>query len=162
MSSTQGGTSCLLASWQVSKQFDAQWMTKCLPRNANYTVHSLRLKNIPYVWWHGGLSGSSGGCNLSYANVSQLAGIFPFICGPGEARNKRFQVWAMCVAARHEPPPNIHPPFSSGPPRLLSSSPVTPPSDPRGKLSLFAEIGMSIPAPLTQVCSSPPSYWGND
>lgn len=45
------------------------------------------------------------------------------------------------------------------------SSPVflpNPPCDPRGKLSLFAEIGMSIPAPLTQVCSSPQSYWGND
>lgn len=47
----------------------------------------------------------------------------------------------------------------------LLFSPVflpNPPCDPRGKLSLFAEIGMSIPAPLTQVCSSPPSYWGND
>lgn len=35
--------------------------------------------------------------------------------------------------------------------------PLAPlPSYLKGKLSLFAEIGMSIPAPLTRVCRSPP------
>lgn len=44
---------------------------------------------------------------------------------------------------------------AAGPlPLLLSRLPApssSPPSEPRGKLSLFAQIGMSIPAPLTQV-----------
>lgn len=96
---------------------------------------------------------------VTCANFSQWIGIFPILCSPVEKRKKeRFPVQSMCVAVKQQPhlsllsSPRLSP-FSHSP---LPSSFPNPPSDPRGKLSLFAEIGMSIPAPLTQVCSSPP------
>lgn len=68
-----------------------------------------------------------------------------------------------------QPPPH-HPPYPPNPqhPSILLSSSLSPTSPHlRGKISLFVEIRMSIPTPLTQVCSSftpphPRHIGGND
>lgn len=103
--------------------------------------------------------------NFIYGCLSGANFVWYFVPPPQSSPNERkrgFRLQAVCVVGEAAAPPLPSPRLS---PLLPLSSPVflpNPPSDPRGKLSLFAEIGMSIPAPLTQVCSSPPSYWGND
>lgn len=98
---------------------------------------------------------------LSHTNFSQSIRVIPLQSSTNE-RMRGFKCIGYVCGCEAAAPPLSSPSLS---PLLPLSSPVflpNPPSDPRGKLSLFAEIGMSIPAPLTQVCSSPPSYWGND